>query len=581
MARTIWHRIRRLRISNKIILFNTLIVILSMIGFVIAGNYLIRDLSIDKAKKQTDRDVMLVSNSLDLAVNTMVEHTINISIDDRLVEYLDAYDKGELSIYGLNRILTLVVNENLGVTSLVTGCEIITKSGDVINISPYVKDEMAHVINEIYADNALDDVGVAWYGPETVRHNNGLESTVMILKKNIVGIYNPNYLGTMFMYVDTKVFQEIYETSLVFEDNRYFVLDGDGKVITSNAAHSQGLYFQTIGKSLMDPENYHSVENPLSADGWRLVVGVPLSRYYSTYNRYLLFLIMIVLAQFLMSMLLSLFMARSVSRPVQGLVETMGKIRRGDRSVRASIHADSSDEMMLLQTTFNRLMDANDQLIDEVFETQKNIRKYEMLLLQEQIKPHFLYNALGTVSSFVKLGMTKEAMDAINSLARFFRLSLSEGNEIITLKQEIELVKSYLIIQRYRYVEVMDFEIFMDASMEEERVPKILLQPIVENAIYHGIKPKETMEKSAITVTVKRDGDNLVFGVYDNGVGMTPEVLEALIKSVNNPDSGTNFGLRSVNQRIKLMYGEAFGVDIESEAGKFTLVTITIPANQS
>lgn len=581
MARTIWHRIRRLRISNKIILFNTLIVILSMIGFVIAGNYLIRDLSIDRAKKQTDRDVMLVSNSLDLAVNTMVEHTINISIDDRLVEYLDAYDKGELSIYGLNRILTLVVNENLGVTSLVTGCEIITKSGDVINISPYVKDEMAHVINEIYADNALDDVGVAWYGPETVRHNNGLESTVMILKKNIVGIYNPNYLGTMFMYVDTEVFQEIYETSLVFEDNRYFVLDGNGKVITSNAAHSQGLHFQAIGESLMDPDNYHSVENPLSANGWHLVVGVPLSRYYSTYNRYLLFLIMIVLAQFLMSMLLSLFMARSVSRPVQGLVETMGKIRRGDRSVRASIHADSSDEMMLLQTTFNRLMDANDQLIDEVFETQKNIRKYEMLLLQEQIKPHFLYNALGTVSSFVKLGMTEEAMDAINSLARFFRLSLSEGNEMITLKQEIELVKSYLIIQRYRYVEVMDFEIFMDASIEEERVPKILLQPIVENAIYHGIKPKETMEKSAITVEVKRDRDNLVFGVYDNGVGMTPEVLEALVKSVNNPDSGTNFGLRSVNQRIKLMYGEAYGIDIESEADKFTLVTITIPANQS
>lgn len=564
----LYKKMQKIRLRNKILLFNSLIILLSTTIFVVAGNQLILDISFDKAKKQADREVFLIGNSMDLAISSMVDYVINTSLDNRLIENLDVYANGKSNYYALNKIVTTVVNEKLGITDLVMGSSIIAKNGDVFNMSPFPREEISYIVRELEMENDLTNEKVRWFGPKKIQHYSGLDEEVLIIKKNIVDLYNPQYLGTIYMFVNTEVFMNIYNVSLDVEENRYMLLDENGKVLSKNFVAEKGL----------NPNNYHIIERPLEAEKWKLVSGIALSTYYETYKGYIILLLMFAIIQLALSMGLAIFMSKSTVKPVQALVDIMGEIQKGNRKVRANLVV--SDELHLLQTTFNQLMDSNDELIEQVYETQNNLRKYEMMLLQAQIKPHFLYNALGTIVSFIKLDMKEEAIEALNSLARFFRVSLSEGSEAISLFQELELVRNYLIIQRYRYIDVMDFHIDVEEKLYHYIIPKITLQPIVENAIYHGIKPKDTKEKSSIVIKAEEMKGVLYIHVIDNGVGMYPGEVASVMDKIDDVHAETHFGLRSVHHRLKLMYGDIYGVSIQSEKNKYTDVTIMIPTEE-
>jgi two-component system sensor histidine kinase YesM len=264
-----------------------------------------------------------------------------------------------------------------------------------------------------------------------------------------------------------------------------------------------------------------------------------------------------------------------IAKPINMLVNTMKDITKGNRNVRADENGES--EIKILNRSFNTLMDTNDKLISEVYEKQKCIRNFEFLLLQEQIKPHFLYNSLATVSSLVKLDLKKEAVDAIQNLAKFYRMSLSDGNEIITIKEEISMIESYLIILEYKYIDTFYFSINIDKEILNHNIPKLTLQPLIENAIDHGIKPKN--EKTEIIVEGKTINNNIVINVKDYGVGISEKKLNEITKSINS-DSSDNFGLTCVNQRLKYMYGNEYGLSIESIKNKFTNVTINLPKEE-
>jgi two-component system, sensor histidine kinase YesM len=206
---------------------------------------------------------------------------------------------------------------------------------------------------------------------------------------------------------------------------------------------------------------------------------------------------------------------------------------------------------------------------------QKAKQEFEFKLIQSQIKPHFLYNSLETILSLNKLERHEDAMQVTKSLASFYRLSLSKGNDIIKIYEEIQIIKDYLYIQKQRYSNYMDFSLDIDEEILDCYVPKLTLQPLVENSIYHGLKYKNN--KGKLEIKGHLEGDKVVLIVCDDGVGISEEKINTLLNNQSQIERKEDFGLGSVDRRIKLLYGNEFGLEIQSEFGSYTRVLVRIP----
>ncbi len=207
-------------------------------------------------------------------------------------------------------------------------------------------------------------------------------------------------------------------------------------------------------------------------------------------------------------------------------------------------------------------------------EEQKQRQMLEYKVLQEQITPHFLYNTLDAIIWAAEGGDDEAVITLVTSLSSFFRTSLSQGVDFVTVSSEIQHVKSYLAIQQMRYSDVLGYEIDVDENLNERLILKLLLQPLVENSLYHGIK--HTRERGKITVSVKKEEGGVRFSVTDNGIGMKPEELGELRLSLKHGSAEKGYGLFNVNRRLKLYYGLSGDIDIQSEYSKGTIVSFVL-----
>ena len=214
---------------------------------------------------------------------------------------------------------------------------------------------------------------------------------------------------------------------------------------------------------------------------------------------------------------------------------------------------------------------------EQVTREQKQLRKAEFELLQAQINPHFLYNTLDAIVWSAEAGNEKQVVKMVGSLSEFFRSSLNKGKEIVTIREELSHVRSYLEIQQIRYQDILDYEIDVPEELYINEIPKITVQPVVENALYHGIKEKRGGGK--ISVTGREDGGDYIITVSDNGIGMGPDRLKEVRDGLtdSSPDSKKIYGLYNVNQRIKLDFGDEYGLSIDSVYDEGTTVTIRLP----
>ena len=271
------------------------------------------------------------------------------------------------------------------------------------------------------------------------------------------------------------------------------------------------------------------------------------------------------------------YIPRSISQPIRELIRVTDRVTKGDLSVRSE--AAGSQEAAMLSQSLNAMIEQITVLLEQVKNEQSRLRKAEFQLLQSQIKPHFLYNTLDTIVWLAEAGDQKQVIRLVKSLSDFFRTSLNQGKDIITLREEIQHVNSYLQIQHVRYQDILEYEILVPEQLYACLIPKITIQPLVENALYHGIKGKRGVGKICITAAV---GDGAYeICVEDNGIGMDPEKLAAVtarMKGAEPGESGT-FGLRNVYERIRLNFGEEYGLAIESQKGEGTKVRILLPVN--
>ncbi len=272
--------------------------------------------------------------------------------------------------------------------------------------------------------------------------------------------------------------------------------------------------------------------------------------------------------------------SESIYIPIKKLHDVTTTITQNDLQV--LVTSKNANEVAELGMSFNIMIGRIQELLDSKIKEQENLKKAEFRTLQAQINPHFLYNTLDTIVWMAEAGKNDQVIEIVSALSSFFRISLSKGKDWITIQEEIERTRSYLTIQKMRYRDILDYTIEVDETILTGTTLKLILQPLVENAIYHGIKNKRRGGTVAVRAYPK-DKDKVLFEVEDNGIGMIPYRLEKVQAKLNGnpPDSdlgGKNgFGLKNVNQRIRLYYGEEYGLSIKSTYNGGTRVTLIIP----
>ena len=266
------------------------------------------------------------------------------------------------------------------------------------------------------------------------------------------------------------------------------------------------------------------------------------------------------------------FVLRLWIKPLQDLQTIILRIGAGDAHVRAA--AKGSPELVDLSQAFNAMLDQIDNLMQQVKEEEQNARRYELRALSAQINPHFLYNTLDTIVWMAEFNDSRRVVHITKSLAQYFRLALNQGQEQILLRDEIDHVRQYLFIQKQRYGEKLNYEILEDERLGDYQLPKLVLQPLVENAIYHGIK--EIDRPGLIRVTTEVSGDSACVSIFDNGRGfdLSESTAQTLLRL-------GGVGLKNVDQRLHLQFGEAYHMEIDSKANSYTKITLYLPLSSS
>ncbi|MCB9076536.1 MAG: sensor histidine kinase [Anaerolineaceae bacterium] len=287
----------------------------------------------------------------------------------------------------------------------------------------------------------------------------------------------------------------------------------------------------------------------------------------------------LMLAAAIFSVVAAWIISESIYIPIKKLHNVTTTITENDLQV--LVTSDNANEIAELGLSFNIMIGKIREMLDNKIKEQENLKKAEFRVLQAQINPHFLYNTLDTIIWMAESKRYDQVIEIVRALSSFFRITLSKGRDWITIREEIERTKSYLTIQKMRYRDILDYRIEADPSVLDNSILKMTLQPLVENAIYHGIKNKRS--GGVVTVRVYRPGDNRIsLEVADDGIGFTSYKLAQVQNKLDDNSSDIDlreggFGLENVNKRIKLYYGKDYGLSIESDYQQGTRVVISIP----
>ena len=395
--------------------------------------------------------------------------------------------------------------------------------------------------------------------------------------------------GVFFIDLNYSAISELCDQSTVGTKGYAFILDAKGNIVYH--PQQQQLYneLQTENISLIMDTDEDTVLTGTGNDGklysisrsektgWTVVdctnVKELLSKSRQAQSVYVLTAIILVIV----ALLFSRFMARSITLPIQKLRDSMKKVQEGDFSV-SDVVVDSKNEIGSLTKSFDVMTHRIHELMEQNVHEQEEKRKSELKALQSQINPHVLYNTLDSIIWMAEGKKNEEVVLMTASLARLLRQSISNEDEVVPIANEVEYARGYLTIQKMRYKDKLEFQIEVDSSILYIPLIKLVLQPIIENAIYHGLKYKES--KGLLIVKGFMKDGNAVLQVIDDGVGMDEETLAHIYDKhkVNYHSNGV--GVYNVQKRLKLYYGEDYGITYTSELGKGTTATITIPGRQ-
>ncbi|MDO4275784.1 MAG: sensor histidine kinase [Eubacteriales bacterium] len=398
---------------------------------------------------------------------------------------------------------------------------------------------------------------------------------------------NLDAMGVLAMNISAGRIMETFDSVSAQTGMEVAILDKEGRPIVSS---SQGAWLEELvtEEAMKSGEESYKVVSKEGKkykagvmipenEAWSIVGAVPRSKTLSLMQQYTVFTVLLMMFGMAMCVFGASFITQRITNPLLNILNSMEHVKEG-KMERVPV-IETNQEMDNLQQHYNQMLEETEELMSQKVEEQRTRRKYELALLQAQIKPHFLYNTFDSVCALAMMGRTDDVYTMMQALGQYYRNSLHKGQEIITVMEELNIVENYLIIQSFRYDDVFDVVYDVDESVKPYKMIKLILQPLVENAIYHGFREHEL--QGTITVRAKDDGDYVRLEVEDDGVGMEPEKLnEILNKTSENP--GRRFGLFGTIQRVSLYYQHENQelVNIKSQAGKGTVITVRIPKKE-
>ena len=402
-----------------------------------------------------------------------------------------------------------------------------------------------------------------------------------------------NYTGTtaddgvVFLDLNYSAISELCAQSSMGDKGYVFILDQDGNIVYH--PRQQQLYNElqtenislvmnaesdivTVGKG--DDEKIYALSHS-EITGWTIVGCMNMSELLRNSRQTRSIYVLVALGLIIVALLISSVIARNITMPIQKLRDSMKSVQKGNFDIE-DIEVLTDNEIGSLTRSFNVMTHRIRELMEQNIQEQEQKRKIELKALQSQINPHFLYNTLDSIIWMIRSEEYEGAGKMVSLLAKFFRISLSRGKDMIPLEKELEHASSYLAIQNIRFKDKFEFQIEADPALLKYLCPKLSIQPLLENAIYHGMEGM--YEDGEITIRIyDRDGD-IGIDVSDNGPGMTQETIDHIMHNkVISSKRGSGIGVRNVNERIQLIYGEDYGVIITSELDEGTTATITIP----
>ena len=409
------------------------------------------------------------------------------------------------------------------------------------------------------------------------------------LSREIQSYEDGTFRGVILINLNRNKIAEICESFQENTDSLFGILNEGGEVVYQKGDSDDSPFQKEELKDLreairtntkssfrinVDGKEYLITKRIMDNTDWCLVNMVPYSQILSDLWRTTLIMALAIVGILVVTLIGVNQILTNVIKPLKKLEKHMKKVNLENLNEKVVI--DTDDEISHLAGKFNSMLERIENLKEQVVEEQEDKRKYELQALQAQINPHFLYN---TLDSIIWMAETQDTniVPMTEALAKLFRISLNKGNEEILLKKELEHVKNYLIIQSMRYADKFTYDIQTEGHVENCHVIKLIIQPIVENCIYHGIKKKRG--SGHISIRAFQQKKNLIIKVSDDGCGMTEEIRSKILSDEIEPEniSGSGIGVRNVNERIQLRFGKEYGIFYESEEGKGTTVTYVLP----
>ncbi|CAH1217568.1 hypothetical protein PAECIP111891_04590 [Paenibacillus allorhizoplanae] len=410
-------------------------------------------------------------------------------------------------------------------------------------------------------------------------------NSVISLSRELSSDVGNEKLGVLLVDLNYSVINDICNKIKLGNRGYVFIVDANGNIVyhpeqqminKNQKSELISEVMRTPGSSFVTSEGKNSRMYTIKASqstGWKIVGVTYVDELVSNKNELQMYTFFGGIGFLIIVVLLSIILSLRISRPIKHLESSMKEVEKGNFDIQVDIQ--SSNEIGHLSNRFNRMTTEIKELMLQNVKEQELKRKSELQVLQAQINPHFLYNTLDSIIWMAETGKSKEVILMTASLAKLFRLSISKGQEFLSIFNEIEHIKNYLTIQKMRYKSKLDFEINVDKSILSCKLIKIILQPLVENAIYHGIR--NNAGKGNIQITGIRKGDRILLQVIDNGIGMSPEEIQNIYHKDRTSAKGSGIGVQNVDQRIKLHFGDLYGLHFESEFGKGTTVNIWLP----
>ncbi|PWL73024.1 MAG: hypothetical protein DBY25_02145 [Clostridiales bacterium] len=396
-------------------------------------------------------------------------------------------------------------------------------------------------------------------------------------------------LGYLIVNMPEESLFKIYSDISLYKDGGIFITDHSGTILSHE---NKSLLYSQVGPDYLtfihnpsdtpfslrsiDGENYYIACKSLNQGQWYLFYQISAYDFEKDFFTLTQIFFVITLVILILTLTVSVFLAKSISDPISKLTLTVQKVQNGNFNIHNDYH--SKDEVGLLSDSFNAMIDNTNELIQTIYQKELLKQQAELKYLQFQINPHFLYNTLETINWISRIQGVPEAGEIAKALGDLMREGL-RNDDFVTIEREIKNVQNYLLIQKYRYGDKIDVTINIDPSIAQVKTPKFILQPLIENAISHGVDPK--IEGGKISIFGGYDGKDIIITIEDDGVGIPPDKLRNLLNEnlrKNQENSRhTHIGLLNVHKRLQLSFGSQYGLAIHSEVSVGTVVTIRIP----